>query len=259
MTSKKYEFSKTEVKIIKGRTLHRIRALRDIALFGVKVGDLGGFIESEDNLSHEGFAWVEGGAAVYGNSMVARDTLISGQAIIYNSNLWGRMLVDGNVEISNSEIKGKSLNISNRAILENVNMDIDKGKICGKSVMKNVFGRRQLVNFLMEDDAQIIGKVEEHMLIGGENIALSGNAQVRYAHAILGQDIVIKDNVEVKDGVGIQGRDILLQDQATATGDVTLRDNLLVSDVAHVFSSKGASRVGDMMISGDSVVDGYFL
>ena len=37
-------------------TLHRIKAVRDFDY--VKSGDLGGFIESEKNLDHDGDAWV---------------------------------------------------------------------------------------------------------------------------------------------------------------------------------------------------------
>ena len=259
MTSKKYELYKSEAKAIKGHTLFRIRALRDIPLFGVKTGDFGGFIEYEDNLSHDGNAWVEDGAAVYGNSLIARDTLISGQAIVYNSKLWGRMLVDGNAEISNCEIKAKILTITNHAFLENVSVDIEKGKICGKSTLKNVFGRTNLQNFLMEDEAQVIGKVEEHMLIGGENISLLGKARISYAFALLGSNITIKDDVSVEEGVTIHGKDISLSDYARISGKVTLRDNLAVSELGHVCSLNGTSQVGDMKISGDSVVDACLL
>ena len=52
-----------------GRTLHRIRAVRD---FGdVKAGDLGGWIEKESNLSNDGDAWVSGNAEVSGNARVS--------------------------------------------------------------------------------------------------------------------------------------------------------------------------------------------
>ena len=34
-----------------GKTLCRIEATKDIERFGVKAGDLGGYIEKEDNLS----------------------------------------------------------------------------------------------------------------------------------------------------------------------------------------------------------------
>ena len=56
---KKYEFT-GETKTVFGRTLHRIRAILD---FGdVKAGDIGGWVEKESNLSHEGDAWVYGNA-----------------------------------------------------------------------------------------------------------------------------------------------------------------------------------------------------
>lgn len=49
---KKYELT-DETKVEHGVTLHRIRALVDIVRYGVKAGDLGGWIESEANLSQE--------------------------------------------------------------------------------------------------------------------------------------------------------------------------------------------------------------
>lgn len=51
-----------------GKKLFRIKALID---FGdVKAGDLGGYIEKEGNLSHNGNAWVYDNAKVCGNAMV---------------------------------------------------------------------------------------------------------------------------------------------------------------------------------------------
>ena len=62
---KKYELTE-ETKVIDGKTLFRIRALRS---FGdIKAGDLGGFIENERNLSHEGNAWVNGDGLINSNN-----------------------------------------------------------------------------------------------------------------------------------------------------------------------------------------------
>ena len=49
--------------------LRRIRALRDVRP-GVKAGDLGGYVESESNLSHFGSAWVSDSAWVYGSALI---------------------------------------------------------------------------------------------------------------------------------------------------------------------------------------------
>ena len=79
---KKYEFT-TEVKVEFGVTLHRIRALVDIARYGVKAGDLGGWIESEANLDHKGEAWVFGEAWVSGEAQVSGKARVSGEAWVF--------------------------------------------------------------------------------------------------------------------------------------------------------------------------------
>ena len=68
---KKFEFTGETTTIslfFRTATLHRIRAVAEFGL--VKVGDLGGWIEKEENLSHEGKAWVCGNAKVWGNAEV---------------------------------------------------------------------------------------------------------------------------------------------------------------------------------------------
>ena len=42
---KKYELTKETKTLLGGTVLHRIRALRDIPRYGVKAGELGGFVE----------------------------------------------------------------------------------------------------------------------------------------------------------------------------------------------------------------------
>lgn len=71
---KKYEFTgeTKEIRLLfRTATLHRIRAT--VAFGIVEVGDLGGWIEKEENLSHEGKAWVCGDAKVWGNANVCGD------------------------------------------------------------------------------------------------------------------------------------------------------------------------------------------
>ena len=52
---KKYEFT-GETKQVNGVTVKRIKAVKDFG--STKAGELGGFIESEDNLSHRGNCWI---------------------------------------------------------------------------------------------------------------------------------------------------------------------------------------------------------
>lgn len=77
---KKYEFA-GETKKVDGHVVHRIRAIRN---FGeVKSGDLGGWIEKEDNLSHNGSCWVDHEACVYGYAIVEEDAKIVAYAVVF--------------------------------------------------------------------------------------------------------------------------------------------------------------------------------
>ena len=81
---KKYEFT-GEVKNIGGKTLHRIRALIDIPKHDVKAGDLGGWLETEGNLSHNGAAWVTGDAVVTGAAWVTDSARVTDSACVTGS------------------------------------------------------------------------------------------------------------------------------------------------------------------------------
>ena len=75
MTTKKYELTE-EKREINGHILFRIRAL--ISFGNVSRGDLGGWIEREENLSQVyGDAWVYGDAQVSGDAQVYGDARVS--------------------------------------------------------------------------------------------------------------------------------------------------------------------------------------
>nr|DAY67856.1 MAG TPA: Putative transferase, nesg, ydcK, Structural Genomics.38A [Caudoviricetes sp.] len=76
---KKYELT-TECKEFLERKLYRIKALTSFS--DVKEGDLGGWIEKEENLSQEGNAWVYGDARVCGNATVYDNAMVYGNAEI---------------------------------------------------------------------------------------------------------------------------------------------------------------------------------
>ena len=74
---KKYELT-SETKNVFGHILYRIKALSSFGC--VSAGDLGGFLESEKNLSQNGDAWVYGNAEVYGDAWVYGDARVYGNA-----------------------------------------------------------------------------------------------------------------------------------------------------------------------------------
>ena len=79
---KKYELT-SETKIVFGHILYRIKALSSFGY--VSAGDLGGFLESEKNLSQNGDAWVYGNAEVYGDAWVYGNARVYGDARVYGN------------------------------------------------------------------------------------------------------------------------------------------------------------------------------
>lgn len=73
--------------------LYKIKALVDIPAGDVKVGDLGGYIEKESNLSHSGNALVYGDARVSGNASVSGNAWVYGNARV-SGNAWVRKKSD---------------------------------------------------------------------------------------------------------------------------------------------------------------------
>ena len=89
--TKKYKLTKKYI-ILNGVKLFQIQAL--VSFGTVSSGDLGGYIEKEENLSQDGDAWVYGNAWVSGNAKVCGDAKVYGNAKVHG-NAW----VYGNAKV----------------------------------------------------------------------------------------------------------------------------------------------------------------
>ena len=140
--SKKYEFT-DETITLNRITLHRIKALIDFNRFGVKAGDLGGFIEVEANLSHDGDSWVYENALISGNALVSENAKVSGDAKVYgNARVSGNAYVSGNACVSgdakvygNAKISGDAW-ISGNAKISGDAWVSENAKISGDAKIK---------------------------------------------------------------------------------------------------------------------------
>ena len=93
---KKYELTAEFIEKW-GKKLFRIKAL--ISFGSVEAGELGGYIEKEDNLAHDGNAWVSGDARVSGNARVSGDAEVSGNARVSgDARVYGDAEVSGNAD-----------------------------------------------------------------------------------------------------------------------------------------------------------------
>ena len=121
----KYEFDET--KNFCGITLHRIRALRDIPSVKVKSGDLGGWIEKENNLTQDGDAWVSGNAKVYGDAMVFDDAIVCGNATVFDD----------------AEVSDNAAVFDDAAVYDDAIVYGD-AEVCGNA---KVYGDAEVINF----------------------------------------------------------------------------------------------------------------
>jgi carbonic anhydrase/acetyltransferase-like protein (isoleucine patch superfamily) len=166
---KKYKLTE-ETKEIYGRTLRRIQALED---FGeIKAGDLGGWIESEENLSHNGNCWVWDSAWVYGNVRVSDNAQVSDNARVRgDARVYGNALVCGKAQVYGAaRVYGNAL-------------------VCGKAqvcedaqVCKNA---QVCENARVSGAAQVSGNAQVC-----ENAQVSGNAQVCEDARVCGKALV---------------------------------------------------------------------
>ncbi len=135
----KYEFT-NETKIVNGHVLHRIRRLSD--------GELGGFIEKEDNLNQDGKCWIYGDALVWGNAIVCDDAEVYGQAKVYdNACVYDSAVISGDAEVyDNAQIYGGATvcneakvygkaQVYGRALIHENGIVYDHAKVCGDTVI----------------------------------------------------------------------------------------------------------------------------
>ena len=134
-TTKKYELT-DEVIEEDGVELRRIRAVRDFG--NVKVGDLGGFVQSEMNLSHEGLAWISGDARVFGNAEVFGDARVFGNAEVFgNAWVFGDARVFDNAEVcGNAEVFGIAWVYGNAWVYGDARV-FDNAEVCGNAEIQS--------------------------------------------------------------------------------------------------------------------------
>lgn len=135
---------------ILGRTIYRIQALVDFS--DVKAGDIGGYVESEKNLSHEGEAWIYDNAAVIEGGFVCDDAKVSDKAVVRgdgyvyeNARVFGEADIAGSAEIyGNAKVYGKALVCGN-------------SQVCG---LAEVYEEARILSGYIFDLAKVHGKRE---------------------------------------------------------------------------------------------------
>lgn len=169
---KKYELT-DEILEVGGHVLHRIKALRDFG--NVRKGDIGGWIECEDNLSHGGDCWVNGNAKVLGNAKVFDNACVCDNAKVY-----GAAVVCNNAAVLfNSKVFGNAIVRDNAKVFGSASV-YDSALICDDTA---VYGYAEVYG-----DAKVCDKAAVYT-----NAIVFGNARV-CGNAIICSDAEVKNN-----------------------------------------------------------------
>lgn len=144
---------------IGNKLLHRIKAIRSFN--DVKEGDLGGYIEYEENLSHEGNCWIYNNARVYDIAVVRDDATVRDEAFVC-----------GSARIINQSMIGECASIHGNAVV------MDDAIVVGNAHIYDgvVICKRAQI----EGNVGIIG----HSVIG-ENAMVSGTVFIDGRHFIM--------------------------------------------------------------------------
>lgn len=145
---KKYEILKDQAITMNGSAIYRIKALKN---FGdVKAGDIGGFVESEENLSHEGPCWIYGDAMVYHKAKVKDNAIARDYVHMFNNaRVMENAIVEGHARVSddstvfgnarvkdNANVFGRSV-IHGFAIIQDNATVFEQARVCGEALVKD--------------------------------------------------------------------------------------------------------------------------
>lgn len=188
---KKFKLSGNTINFM-GRTLYEIKALKTISCT-VQIGDLGGWIEKEENLSQEGLCWLYNNAKVFDNAFVYGNAEVSESAIVCDD-----ARVGDDVYINdNSCIYGKAQITDTAKVYDNACI-YGNAKVFGNSVIR---GNAKISGFAkIKDNSEI----KENANILGLSI-ISGLSEI-------GSDTVINTKYEynISDCI-IDGYDALIE------------------------------------------------
>ena len=150
----KYELT-TETLQLAGLTLHKIKAVKNFG--SVKAGELGGWIESEENLSQADNAWVYNNAKVfdkarvYGDAAVSDDAKVCGYAAVFdNAKVCGYAAVSDNARVCDNAEVSDYVEVFENAIV------LGHAKVCG---FTRIFGNAIVLgNAILFGHAKVYGK-----------------------------------------------------------------------------------------------------
>lgn len=213
---RKYEFEPGDGTVVDGHIVRRIRAKSDIPGTEVKAGTVGGCIESESNLSHNGTCWVYDNAVVRGRAHVVGDAKVAGNAVVCG----GAMVRDRAVVCDGAIVNGRATIRDDASVSGNASV----------SGCAEVGGHAKVADAgIVDGDAKISGWACVHEGRVEGSASVTDNAVVCMGGCVSGSARV-GGRVTV---IGVVG------DKASVFGHLTVQKGVVLSGDAEVDDSRG--------------------
>ena len=261
----------------------RLWQIEALYTFGdVEIGQRGGWVEQEANLSQSGNCWLEPGAFIWGNARVEENAIISGESeICQGAKVSGNAHVDGSRISGECHIYGSARVLHQSEVIAVLGLTEDaemRLQIYGNATVRasrivhqaQVYGHARVNNAFIEhrsavfDNAIIEGNEENNVWIC-DCAQVSGNARIiagscdsqiptiryssrGYGNAIIEGDCVLKHRVQVYGDAALIGGPILLDNNVQVYGHAKVMGNVLIENNVQIYDEAAVEGIDGELI-----------
>ena len=234
---KKYKLTE-ESMIYKGHTLWRIQ--------NTITGEMGGWIESYDNMTQQEGCMIWDEAKVYGNAYIDNEATINGEAEVFgHARISNKAKVEGSAKVyGDAIVRGNArvcddAEVMDQAIIEGYGDVRDQAKVYDRAVVSEysmvrkrakVYGEANVFGFV-----SVIGDAEifENAKVHGFAIILE-DAKI-YGHALVWEKVVILGHVEIYGNARVYGS-VTIKDFVRIYGNAVVKGNDIIGGHEEFFS-----------------------
>ena len=220
----KYKLSDVKTMYL-GRTLYRVKALKSFQVNGkwpITEGEIGGWVESTDNLSQDGTCWIGGDARVYGESRVSDDAHVFGEAQVYDV----------------AKISDRAIVCDNACVFQNAQVFGD-AKIMGDARVygiSEVHGQAQVIDRVrcyqrawVYGDVRVCGNANITDKVTIDPVVIQG---LRYTVTIMDEHISFDcESASIKEWIDMSTRDVISMDGKDAAAFHKQHHSMILSMV----------------------------
>jgi len=175
MDARKYEILGEQVRELDGGVrVHRIRRLSD--------GALGGFVQSEENLSQQGTCWIHDDAVASGAARVVEDAQLRGRAAVS-----GQARISGKAVVQDDATVGGKARVQGEARVERHAAVSGEAEVSGSAELSD--------HAVAADHARISGKCHLWGLM-----RVTGDSKLEGAYPVSGAQFGLRHNLTVTGG-----------------------------------------------------------